>query len=118
MEQEEMIKCDICSKEFNSKAYLNKHLPIHDENRKMKNCTICDKKVFDLKQHIKKIHKKPQNPEKYKCEYDRGPKLVWLRTCNFGNSSEPKGAFGTFLFSIRVLTIFGSYFVTRFEGEK
>ena len=26
----------------------------------------------------------------FAIEYNRGPKLGWLRTCNFGNSSEPK----------------------------
>ncbi len=56
--------CNTCKKSFPNHIYLRLHTRIHNPDYK-KTCTVCNKKVAQMYQHMRTIHSKIQ--EKYSC---------------------------------------------------
>ena len=59
-------KCDICSKESNSKQHLETHIAIHDESKKKITCDKCDK-TFACSSFLKYHMESKHENDLYQC---------------------------------------------------
>ena len=69
-EEQKMVKCDICGKEFKH-SHIQKHIKNIHEERKFP-CELCSYKAqtsFNLKLHISKSHLGVKELPKSQCQY-------------------------------------------------
>ena len=59
------IPCHICGKKLRSENQLKEHIRHHSKEKEL--CTICNKKVHQLKRHMISVHTRDED-KRYQCE--------------------------------------------------